>query len=104
MCEDLLRLLENGETSRITIQITGEELMSLIRETAKELSELSRTKSKGDEDYLPKKEVMAILGVCDTTLWLWAKNNYLKPAKAGRKVMYRKSDVLRLLETKEDRV
>ena len=104
MCEDLLRLLENGETSRITIQITGEELMSLIRETAKELSELSRMKRKEDEDYLSKKEVMDILGVCDTTLWLWAKNNYLNPAKAGRKVLYRKRDVLRLLENREDRI
>ena len=104
MCEDLLRLLENGETSRITIQITGEELMMLIRETAKELNELSAMKNGEDEDFLQKKEVMDILGVCDTTLWLWAKNNYLTPAKAGRKVLYRKSDILRLLETKEDRV
>lgn len=104
MCEELLRLLENGDTARITIQMTGEELMSLIRETAKELCELSTTRKTEEDDYLPKKEVMEILGVCDTTLWLWAKNNYLKPAKAGRKVLYRRSDVLRLLETKECRV
>ena len=65
--------------------------------------QIDRFKTEEDDD-LTTKEVMEILGVCDTTLWLWAKNNYLKPAKAGRKVLYRRSDVLRLLETKEDRV
>lgn len=61
MCEELLRLLETGNTARITIQMTGEELMSLIRETAKELCESSTTRKTEEDDYLPKKEVMGIV-------------------------------------------
>ena len=47
---------------------------------------------------------MELFGVCDTTLWHWNNSNYLKPVKAGRKILYRKRDVMRILSTKEDRV
>ena len=35
--------------------------------------------------------------VCDTTLWHWAKKNYLKPVKVGNKVRYRQSDIQKIL-------
>jgi len=75
-------------------------LFRLLREEEK----TTQTQEEGTDALLTKKEVMALLGVCDTTLWLWAKNNYLKPVKAGRKVLYRKGDVERFLSAKEDRL
>jgi len=43
------------------------------------------------------EEVKEMCGVCDTTLWLWNKRNYLKAIKVGNKVRYRFSDVKRIL-------
>lgn len=103
MQNDLFQLLQNGASPHITIQITGEEMLALFR-MLREEEKTNLEQGEGMNEFLTKKEVMALLGVCDTTLWLWAKNNYLKPVKAGRKVLYRKSDVQRFLNAREDRV
>lgn len=47
---------------------------------------------------LTRKETAKRLGVSLATLWKWAKEGYLVPAKIGTKVMYRASDVDALLE------
>lgn len=101
MQNDLFKLLQNGASPHITIQITGEEMLELFH-LLREEEKTNLEQGEGMNEYLTKKEVMALLGVCDTTLWLWAKNNYLKPVKAGRKVLYRKSDVERFLNARED--
>lgn len=101
MQNDLFQLLQNGASPRITIQITGEEMLELFR-LLREEEKTNLEQGEGMNEFLTKKEVMALLGVCDTILWLWAKNNYLKPVKAGRKVLYRKSDVKRFLNARED--
>lgn len=101
MQNDLFQLLQNGASPRITIQITGEEMLELFR-LLREEEKTNLEQGEGMNEFLTKKEVMALLGVSDTTLWLWAKNNYLKPVKAGRKVLYRKSDVERFLNARED--
>ena len=49
------------------------------------------------EKYLQKEEVKKRCDVGDTTLWHWAKKNYLKPVKVGNKVRYRQSDIQRIL-------
>ena len=41
--------------------------------------------------------VIDLLGVCDETLWHWARSGYLVPVKLGRKVFYRRTDIQRLL-------
>jgi hypothetical protein len=54
---------------------------------------------KADEDTLiSKQDVKERFGVSDTTLWLWGKKNYLVPVKIGRKVMYRLSDIKRMVK------
>lgn len=50
------------------------------------------------EDLISKKEVMTLLQVSDTTLYLWNKNGYLPHVKIGRKVMYKRDKVNGLLE------
>lgn len=41
---------------------------------------------------------MKELGVCDTTLWRWGREGYLKPVRLGAKVKYHKRDIDQLKE------
>lgn len=102
---DLQSIIENGSAS-VTVQITAKDL----KEFADHLMNIALRQAReaqaaaDGESFFSKAEVLALFGICPTTLWLWAKNNYLKPVKAGRKVLYRKSDVQRFLKSREDRV
>ena len=61
---------------------------------AKARAEIER---QSDVEYIPKKEAIDLLGVCDATLWHWARSCYLVPVKLGRRVFYRRTDIQRLL-------
>lgn len=50
------------------------------------------------ENYLTAEEAAEKLGVTKTTLWRWAKTGYLKKNKVGNKILYKESDVLKLME------
>ncbi len=56
--------------------------------------------NEDDDELLTKQDVKEKFNVSDTTLWLWAKKNYLVPVKIGRKVMYRTSDIKQLVNGK----
>ena len=102
---DLQSIIENGSAC-VTIQITAKDLKDFanhLMETAARQALAAQATADG-EDYLSKAEVMELVGVCDTTLWHWANNHYLQPVKAGRKILYRKRDVMRILSAKEDRL
>ena len=64
------------------------------RAAAKARAEIER---KSDVEYIPKKEAIDLLGVCNATLWHWARSGYLVPVKLGRRVFYRRTDIQRLL-------
>jgi len=92
---DLQSIIENGSAS-VTIQISAKDLKDFathLFETAVRKARAEQASADGEE-YLSKAEVMELFGVCDTTLWHWANSNYLKPVKAGRKIFYRKRDVM----------
>ena len=61
---------------------------------AKARAEIER---QSDVEYIPKKEAIDLLGVCDATLWHWARSGYLVLVKLGRRVFYRRTDIQRLL-------
>lgn len=70
----------------------------LIRETKEELEkQISEAK---EESYPTIDEVATMLNVNKTTLWRWAKRNYLIPVEVGGKRRYRMSDIKRILEGK----
>lgn len=50
------------------------------------------------EKYFTAEEAAEKLGVTKTTLWRWAKTGYLKKNKVGNKILYKESDVLKLME------
>ena len=49
------------------------------------------------DKLISKGEVKRMLNVCDTTLWTWAKRNYLVPVKIGTRINYRLGDVKRIM-------
>lgn len=53
-----------------------------------------------EETYLTESEVKNLLHVTRPTLWRWHKSGFLSKLKFGAKVMYRKSDVDRLINQK----
>lgn len=98
---DLFSIIQNGN-GNIKLEVTGEDLLifsnRLINQAKEELSTVLAEERK--EKYLTKEEVKQLCDVCDTTLWHWARKNYLKPVKVGNKVRYRQSDIQRLLNGK----
>ena len=82
----------------------------LVRETVKEVvaeMEEQRMAAKREnqtheehpqqQEYMTRKEVMALLKRCDSTMTKWAKRGYLVPCCVGGKYLYRKSDVMKLI-------
>ena len=57
----------------------------------------SQTNSS-EEVYLSANEVSKILKVDLSTLWRWDKSGYLKKINVGKRITYRRSDVIKLLE------
>lgn len=95
---DLMQIISNG-TANIKLEITSEDLRKfsneLINRAVNEVA--AALKATNEDRLLTREEVKSMCGVCDTTLWLWNKRNYLKTVKVGNKVRYRYSDVKRIL-------
>ena len=95
---DLMAIIQSGN-GNIKLEVTGEDLLmfsnQLISRAKHELS--TAIAEARQEKYLTKEEVKKMCDVCDTTLWHWAKKNYLKPVKVGNKVRYRQSDIQKIL-------
>ena len=99
---DLLNLIESGQTNLI-IQVRGEDLLKFTEDVMERAAENERKRIENEREreiLIPKEKVMLLLDVCSTTLWNWEKDSYLVPVKAGRKVMYRKTDIDELLKVR----
>ena len=88
---------------RIHVMLSGDGLAAVSLAMAEKIRssqrELERKKPTRNEDALiSKEEAKAMLRVCDTTLWAWARKGYLKVHKVGSRVRYRLGDILRLVE------
>ena len=55
------------------------------------------TKEESVETYLTEKEVQELLHTKHVTLWRWHKTGYLVHINIGRKIIYKKSDVDKIL-------
>ena len=104
------RLLASGlvdsiekSNGRIQVMLSGEGLAAVSLAIAERIRSQERaqeeSKPKRNEDALiSKKQARDMLGVCDTTLWVWAQKGYLKVHKVGSRAKYRLGDILRLVE------
>jgi hypothetical protein len=88
----------NNSPATIQYVISAQDL----KQAAEELisSVIERTKDRDSEIYLSRKAVSEMLNVTPATLWRWNKEKYLVGVHTGRKLRYRKSDVLRILREK----
>jgi hypothetical protein len=93
----LLSIIEE-EGGEVTLQIKATDLLQfsidLLDRYKRQLGAVPAPK----EQYMSKEEVKIMCGVCDATLWHWNKKGYLKAYKAGTKVRYKMSDVVRFIE------
>ena len=73
----------------------ADQLICRARQELADKAEQAAQQKADDETFYSRKEAAAYLGVCETTLWKWAKPKvgYLLPVRVGSKVMYRKSDL-----------
>ena len=56
-----------------------------------------RASEPSPEEWMTRKEVMALLKRCESTMTKWARRGYLAPSMVGGKHLYRKADVMRIL-------
>lgn len=90
------KILESG--ANVSFTITAFELKEFLLEIAEEQAQTKSTVPAQPEKYLTAQETAEKLGVDTSTLWRWDKTGYLKKIKVGRKIQYRESDVLKLME------
>lgn len=84
--------------TNVSITITPADLEEFA------LSIIDKVKQAQDHEQQPESfnfmsadEVAGVLNVTKNTLWRWSKTNYLKPVRCGRRLHYRRSEVLALL-------
>ena len=83
-------------------QLSLEDLSTMIRQSvATELQKVSNfispTPKDESEKILTREEVCKLLKVSTTTLFNWNNDKILENHKVGRRVYYKKSDVLAVL-------
>ena len=54
--------------------------------------------SQGNNDYLNRKQACDFLGCSTTTLYNYQKNGLIPYYKLGKKIFYRKSEILSLMK------
>lgn len=97
--------LMGDKSANFTITTSSENLRAfadyLIDKAREELAARQAEEAiekENAETFLSRKETCEYLGVCEATLWKWAKpeRRYLMPVRVGNKVRYRKSDLDRI--------
>lgn len=94
--EEIIQILESGKAN-IRFEVSGEDLKLFAEALINRGIDQAKYELQKEEQFLTKKEVMTLFGVCDTTLWHWQRSGYLIPRKMGRKILYSKAEVLKLL-------
>lgn len=91
---NIASMIEGGADTLLMVSASD------LREFAWVLIEEARSQAeeaKEAETYLSEKEACELLNVGHTTLWRWGRNGYLCPQKVGRRKLYRKSDIEKIL-------
>ena len=75
-------------------------LRAIVADTVKQVMNEAKAETEAAKEMatMPLKEVAELLNVTKPTLWRWEKAGYLVPKKVGKRVLYLKSDVERMLQ------
>lgn len=89
---------ENQPTT--LLMVNEVQLKNIVKDTLREVMEQTKaeTMAAKEEATLSRVEVEQILKVNKQTLYRWEKIGYLKPKRAGRRLLYFKSDIDALLQ------
>jgi excisionase family DNA binding protein len=79
-------------TTVIQIQLTPEELSSIVTKAVREA--LSQSASKPDDTLFTRKETAKYFNVTLPTLNAWEKSGRIKGIRFGSRVYFRKNDLL----------
>ena len=98
----ILDSLIEGRERQVTIMVKSEDLMEFAHRIMEEAQKgaIEEIEKKKEEEYLDRTAVKEILKVCDTTLWKWNNRGKLVPQKIGARNVYKKSDVMAVLDGK----
>ena len=77
------------------IQMNEIDLRNLLKEIIKE-----NEASKKVEEHYTLNEALTITGKTRSTLWAWEKRRYLTPVRMGKTLLYLKSDLDGIMNTK----
>lgn len=105
MNTSILEILQSG--ADVTINVKATDLKEFGRYLIDTATEETKERIRADEEdvLLNVDEVMKRLGIKDrTTLWRWHKKGYLVPVKAGKKLLYRLSQIDHILNSKSKSV
>ncbi len=97
MIADLIKQNQN-----VQLVVSAADLRELVNEWCdeREAQKEAERKSMVESERISPTEVEKTLGVTSATLWRWGKSGYLVPIKVGRKNVYLKSDIDRILQSK----
>lgn len=82
-------LLESG--ANVSVTVTLDDLRTIFHEAAKGAK--STVQEQPVEEFLARKEVLALLKIDSSTLWCWEKTGYIKSYPFGGRKRYRREDV-----------
>lgn len=72
-------------------------------EIASQILNLQKKTNPDEEDTLLNREETAkLLGISTVTLWKWTSKNILPAFRMGKKIFYKKSEVLNALQKKNN--
>lgn len=86
---NLPELLKSG--TNVSVMVTLDDLRIILKEAA--LAAIPVGQENPANDYMSRKEVLALLGIDSSTLWCWEKTGYIKSFPFGGRKRYRREDV-----------
>lgn len=95
------------EFPEMSVTIRLSDLLKANEALAMRVREEARREARAvyDDELVPKEEARKRLlgGVDPSTLWRWEKAGYLAPVRIGTKVYYKRGDIARLVDGKQER-
>lgn len=89
--------LSFNANSQTLIMCSLDDLRTIVTEAIQDAANKFKEAAEADE-LLTVDEVSNLLQVDRSTLWRWHRDEYLVPQKVGKRSLYRKSDINKLIK------